>query len=78
MRMLCRGAMAMGKKEILTAHFVFIEKFTEIYSNNIQMIIIVEYTHRVLRTPFLRVHNSQLTIKYTKLRFSVTFNTERK
>ena len=25
------------------------------------MIIIVEYTHRVLRTPFLRVHNSQLT-----------------
>ena len=31
----CRGAMAMGKKEILTAHFIFIEKFTEIYSNNI-------------------------------------------
>ena len=42
------------------------------------MIINIEYTHRVLRTPFHRVHNSQLTRKYSKLSFSVTFNTEKK
>ena len=59
---LCLGGLATGKrKRFLTAHFVIIEKFTEIYSNNINNDNMIEYTHKVLRTPFLSLHNSHLT-----------------
>ena len=68
----------MAKEEISNSSVnVYSSKFTEIYIVIIQMIM-VEYTHRVLRTPFHRVHNSQLTRQYSKLSFSVTFNTEKK
>ena len=69
----------MAKEEISNSSVnVYSSKFTEIYIVIIQNDIMVEYTHRVLRTPFHRVHNSQLTRQYSKLSFSVTFNTEKK